>query len=191
MTKMAIRTDADCRSDAPGLLAAGLAQAGCTNHFAGFHIGLCIGNGWIAGRSAVADLDRLADAPLDAAEIAAHYQEVTRSTDPAAEPRSDHILRELQEIMFAYEISILKRADRLTVALARLEALRDEATAMRAPHTHELVRLKETEAMLAAAEIILKASLMRTESRVSHFREDFPDRDDRDWLAWIDAVERD
>lgn len=29
----------------PGLLAAGLAQAGCANHFAGFHIGLCVGNG--------------------------------------------------------------------------------------------------------------------------------------------------
>src|SRR5690606_23333859 len=54
MTKMAIRTDADCRSDVPGLLAAGLAQAGCANHFAGFHIGVCIGTGWIAGESAVA-----------------------------------------------------------------------------------------------------------------------------------------
>ena len=51
MTKMGIRTGADCRSDVPGLLSAGLAQAGCANHFAGFHIGLCVGNGWIAGRS--------------------------------------------------------------------------------------------------------------------------------------------
>ena len=40
MTKMAIRTGPDCRSDVPGLLAAGLAQSGCANHFAGFHIGL-------------------------------------------------------------------------------------------------------------------------------------------------------
>jgi hypothetical protein len=39
MTKMGIRTGADCRSDVPGLLSAGLAQAGCANHFAGFHIG--------------------------------------------------------------------------------------------------------------------------------------------------------
>ena len=51
MTKMGIRTGADCRSDVPGLLSAGLAQAGCANHFAGFHIGLCVGNGWIAGKS--------------------------------------------------------------------------------------------------------------------------------------------
>ena len=42
-----------------------------------------------------------------------------------------------------------------------------------APHTHELVRLKETEAMLLAARFILGASLFRTESRLSHFREDY------------------
>ena len=59
MTKMGMRTGPDCRSDVPALLAAGLAQAGCANHFAGFHIGLCVGNGWIAGRSAIEDLDRL------------------------------------------------------------------------------------------------------------------------------------
>jgi succinate dehydrogenase / fumarate reductase flavoprotein subunit len=26
---------------------------------------------------------------------------------------------------------------------------------------------------------------MRTESRVSHYREDFPDRDDANWLKWV------
>ena len=63
MTKMGVKTGPDCRSDVPGLLAAGLAQAGCANHFAGFHIGLCVGNGWIAGRSAIEDLDRLPRPP--------------------------------------------------------------------------------------------------------------------------------
>src|SRR5260370_33671793 len=45
MTKMGIRTGADCRSDVPGLLAAGLAQAGCANHFGGFPIRLCVRHG--------------------------------------------------------------------------------------------------------------------------------------------------
>ena len=45
--------------------------------------------------------------------------------------------------------------------------------------THELIRLKETESMLLAAEIILQTSLLRTESRLSHFREDFDVRDDK------------
>ena len=53
---------------------------------------------------------------------------------------------------------------------------------------HELVRLKETEAMLLAAQLILGASVYRTESRLGHFREDFPDRDDQDWLVWVDVA---
>src|SRR5262245_15236298 len=139
MTKMAIRTGPDCRSDVPGLLAAGLAQAGCANHFAGFHIGLCVGNGWIAGRSAIADLETLPPPRLDAAEVRALHEEVTRPIDESAEAQSDAVLRELQAIMFAYDVGILKRADRLEQARIALERLAEEFNALAAPHTHELV----------------------------------------------------
>ena len=111
MTKMGIRTGPDCRSDVPGLLAAGLAQAGCANHFAGFHIGLCVGNGWIAGRSAVEDLDRLRRRRSTSAEVRQLYEEVPRPLDRIAQAESDRILRDLQRLMFAYDIGILKNAD--------------------------------------------------------------------------------
>lgn len=186
MTKMAIATGPDCRSDVPGLLAAGLAQAGCANHFAGFHIGLGIGNGWVSGRSAVEDLDHLAPAKLDLAEIEVLHEEALRPLKPTAAEESDRILRDLQAIMFAYDIGILKRADRLQEACRKVERLRREFGGIAAPHVHELVRLKETEAMLLAARFILGASLYRTESRLSHFREDFTERDDAHWLVWVD-----
>jgi hypothetical protein len=66
----------------------------------------------------------------------------------------------------------------------------DKFNALAAPHIHELVRLKETEAMLLAARFILGASLVRTESRLSHFREDYEARDDDNWLVWVDIVEK-
>lgn len=43
--------------------------------------------------------------------------------------------------------------------------------------------------MALAAEIMLRASLTRTESRLSHFREDCDARDDVNWLAWVDVRE--
>jgi succinate dehydrogenase/fumarate reductase flavoprotein subunit len=190
MTKMGIRTGPDCRSDVPGLLAAGLAQAGCANHFAGFHIGLCVGNGWIAGRSAIEDLDRLPPPRLDPVEVRLMHEDVVRPVDELAKAESDLILRELQTIMFAYNIGILKRADRLEQARVAVDALVDKFNALAAPHIHELVRLKETEAMLLAARFILGASLVRTESRLSHFREDYEARDDDNWLVWVDIAEK-
>jgi succinate dehydrogenase/fumarate reductase flavoprotein subunit len=189
MTKMGIRTGPDCRSDVPGLLAAGLAQSGCANHFAGFHIGLCVGNGWVAGRSAIEDLDRLPEPKLDAAEVQALYAETRAPLKDAAAAESDRILRDLQAVMFSYDVGILKRGDRLHEAFDRVSGLAEEFKEIAAPHTHELVRLKETEAMLLAARFMLGASLFRTESRLSHFREDFDARDDDNWLVWVDVSE--
>jgi succinate dehydrogenase/fumarate reductase flavoprotein subunit len=189
MTKMGIRTGADCRSDVPGLLSAGLAQAGCANHFAGFHIGLCVGNGWIAGKSAIEDIERLPAPSLDAAEVRALHAETHAPLKAAASAESDRILRDLQAVMFAYDTGILKREDRLQAAFDRVTALAEEFKNISAPHTHELVRLKETEAMLLAARFILGASLYRTESRLSHFREDHDLRDDANWLVWVDVAE--
>ena len=191
MTKMGIRTGADCRSDVPGLLSAGLAQSGCANHFAGFHIGLCVGNGWIAGRVR----DRGPRPPAGArARCRPRCGRCTprpmRRSRPRPAAESDRILRDLQAVMFAYDIGILKREDRLQRRRSTAcRALSEEFKDIAAPHTHELVRLKETEAMLLAARFILGASLYRTESRLSHFREDHDARDDANWLVWVDVAE--
>lgn len=189
MTKMGVRTGPDCRADVPGLYAAGLAQAGCANHFAGFHIGLCVGNGWIAGKSAVEDLDSTPAPRLDPAQVQHLHAETARRLDATAEAESDRVLRDLQQIMFAYDIGILKQADRLEEARDKVVALAKQAGELNAPHVHELVRLQETEAMLLAAQFILGASLYRTESRLSHFREDYPGRDDDNWLCWVDIAD--
>ena len=77
------------------VLIAGLAQAGCANHFAGFHIGLCVGNGWIAGRSAVQDLDSTPVPKLDTAEVQALHDEANAPLDTSSKAESDRILRAL------------------------------------------------------------------------------------------------
>ncbi|MEE8396459.1 MAG: FAD-binding protein, partial [bacterium] len=187
MTKMGVATDHTCRSDIPGLLAAGLAQAGCANHFAGFHIGMCVGTGWIAGISAVQDLETLPEPVLDSAEIRALYVAGRKPLQPTAKAESDRLLQRLQTLMFRYDVSVWKHEERLKDGLEQLREVREEFEKLLAPDIHELVRLKETEAMVLAAEIILRASLFRTETRMSHFREDFKNRDDDDWLCWVDV----
>jgi hypothetical protein len=48
----------------------------------------------------------------------------------------------------------------------------------------ELWLAHETKNMILNAEIILRSSLFRKESRGTHYREDYPERKDPDWLAW-------
>ena len=56
---------------------------------------------------------------------------------------------------------------------------------LRAADMHELRLAHETANMIVSAEMKLKASIMRTESRCSHYRLDYPDLDDANWRAWI------
>ena len=50
---------------------------------------------------------------------------------------------------------------------------------------HELRLAHETKNMVVSAEMKLKASLMRKESRCSHYRLDYPDVDTENWNVWI------
>ena len=54
----------------------------------------------------------------------------------------------------------------------------------------DLVETLELDNLLIQAQVIIQGALNRTESRGGHAREDFPDRDDENWmkhtLSWID-----
>lgn len=185
MTKMAIKTDSGCGASLPGLFAAGLAQASCATHFAGFHIGACNGTGWIAGRSAAA-LARAVEVPaVSETEAESLKEKILRGFGDAGEKAEDELLFELQKLIFRYDLSILKNDERLSAALGKLRQIEERLAQTKASHTHGFVRLRETEAMLEAAKLIFSASRVRRESRLSHIREDYPKRDDRSWLRWV------
>jgi succinate dehydrogenase / fumarate reductase flavoprotein subunit len=47
---------------------------------------------------------------------------------------------------------------------------------------HEFIQYSDLEGMLHVSEAIVEGALVRKESRGSHFRVDFPKRDDEHWL---------
>ncbi len=185
MTKMAIRTDSGCRASLPGLFAAGLAQASCATHFAGFHIGACNGTGWIAGRNAAALAQEVEAPAVNEVEVESLKQKIFGGFGDAKERGEDELLFELQKLIFRYDLSILKSEERLCAALGELGRIEERLNRTKASHAHSFVRLRETEAMIHAAKLIFSASRVRHESRLSHIREDYPKRDDRNWLRWV------
>ena len=52
---------------------------------------------------------------------------------------------------------------------------------------HELTRCLGIANALLFLELVPRCAVMRTESRGSHFREDYPERDDAEWLKWVIA----
>lgn len=92
----------------------------------------------------------------------------------------------LQGVMIPNFVLYIKKERILQGALAYVEELREHHVPMLiAGDLHQLRLAHETENMIITAEMKLKASLMRKESRCSHYRLDYPDIDYENWQAWI------
>jgi succinate dehydrogenase/fumarate reductase flavoprotein subunit len=148
---------------------------------------LCSGTafGYWAGESAGEYATLQKPVRMEENEIAALKKELYSPLGKAGREPFE-LLVEVQKTLFKVDVLILKNETALKRALSRIEQLRDEwIPELGARDVHYLMRLKEVRNMTLIAELILKASLMRTESRASHFREDYPVRNDKDWLKWI------
>ena len=96
----------------------------------------------------------------------------------------------LQNITKPYFMLFIKHGKRMEAALTLVEFMKDHlAPKLFAKDPHELRLAHETKNMILNAEIKLRSSLFRTESRGWFYREDYPRRDDPNWLAWIKLKE--
>lgn len=92
---------------------------------------------------------------------------------------------EMQQIMDMHG-GMFRNESMLADGLEKLQQLKDEAAALNSTSllwNNELVTLLEYENLLPQAEATLFAALQRSESRGSHFRDDYLERDDANWQA--------
>ncbi|MDP2917701.1 MAG: FAD-binding protein [Dehalococcoidia bacterium] len=67
------------------------------------------------------------------------------------------------------------------------EAKAEKLPGISARDYHELARVLGLANELLYVELLARCALLRTESRGSHYREDYPQRDDVNWLKWVIA----
>jgi succinate dehydrogenase/fumarate reductase flavoprotein subunit len=91
----------------------------------------------------------------------------------------------LQDLIAPMKYNLRRNKERLEEVLAKLDGLKEKLPALQAKNFHYLSKCHEVQSMALCAEITFRAALMRSESRGFHFREDFPERDDKNWLKWI------
>ena len=87
--------------------------------------------------------------------------------------------------MAPMKYNLRRSKERLEEALANLNELDNKLPALQAKDFHYLGKCHEVYSMALSAKLTYTAALMRSESRGFHFREDYPDRDDKNWLKWI------
>ena len=105
---------------------------------------------------------------------------------PAPDPRTPGLVSgavrgELQEAMTAYA-GVLRSASGLAEASVLLDKLTGNASTAVDQESWETTNLLTVSAALAAA------AALREETRGSHWRDDFPDRDDAQWSGHFDTV---
>jgi succinate dehydrogenase/fumarate reductase flavoprotein subunit len=96
------------------------------------------------------------------------------------------VTQALHGVTVPYYFLDIKHEKRLQAALTVVEFLKSHLVPkLMAKDAHEWRMAHETKNLVLIAEMRLRASLFRTESRGNHFREDYPRRDDPKWLAWV------
>ena len=184
-----LRIDIQGRTALPGLWAAGGACSNCWTNGAGSQAGLGVQSAAITGFVAGEDAGAYAvDNPRHEVDPAYAEQVIARVLAPmgrAGDVDAAEVTYQVHEAIVPMKYNRIRQADRIKEALGILEEARQKLQRVGAPDFHDLARYHSAESMLMAAEFTYRAALTREESRAQHFREDYPDRDDENWLKWI------
>jgi len=179
-----------CESTIPGLYAAGDAlgsyMAGAIYTQIGSSLAGSAVQGAIAGEAAAAYSTGVELPIIGKQTLTRIREEMLAPLEKEAGYSPAWVTQTLQGIMIPNFVLYIKKEKLLQGALAYIEELRDHHMGMlRAADFHELRLAHETANMILSAEMKLRASLMRKESRCSHFRLDYPELDETNWRAWI------
>ena len=111
------------------------------------------------------------------ADIRAWDRPPSEEGDPAA------IRSELQRTMWE-NAGPLRSEERLETSLEDLEAIkRDRLPNLHARTPFEVKAALETETLVEVGELVVRSACFRTESRGCHFRTDYPNTDQENWIC--------
>lgn len=186
-----IRINLDCEAGIPGLFAAGqvtFAVNDCISKGeAATGLVDAVFRGKIAGRNAAA-YSRSASRADTPEEIASSsVSKISEHFQTGEGPSGVSVMRRLQSIMWK-GVGIIKNESGLQDALLQVVEIRDREfpkIRMRMKHGKfniELLEIIELRHMLVVAEMIIRSSIARKESRNRFHRSDYPEKDDEHYL---------
>ena len=127
----------------------------------------------------------VADSDKDDIDLALHN--LNKLNESSAGYEVSVVKKELQEVMQNY-FGVFRRGDYMDKGVSALEEIREKIENLHlkdksAAFNTNRVEAIELQNLFEVAEATAISSLQRTESRGAHAREDYPDRDDENWLC--------
>jgi succinate dehydrogenase / fumarate reductase flavoprotein subunit len=189
-TDQAARVVTDDRNTVlPGLYAAG--ECACVSVHGANRLGTnSLLDILVFGRRAGRDMARFAR-EADLPELPADPSGPVRSELEALRSRREgephaRIRRELADVMMD-DVGVFRTDESLRRAQGTVRDLKERYRRARvqdggSSFNQDVLEVRETGYLLDCAEVTVAAALARQESRGAHYREDFPERDDTNWL---------
>jgi len=182
-----INIDEGCQTDLEGLYAAGEACAGVhgANRLGGNAISEILVFGTIAGENAARRaLSVKAPLPIDQAQLSLELERLSRLALARGGEHVSEIRQSLKHTMW-YKAGVVRSEQSLGEAVKEIASLSERWGSVSVNTYHELSEALQLQAMLAVSEMICRAARRRTESRGAHYRIDYPDENNSDWLKNI------
>lgn len=179
-----IRTDEFGATSIDGLYAVGEAAGGVhgANRLANNAFTECYVMGKRSGEhAAVYSQTRSNGASVSLQLIQDHLGQLEQRTQAASGLKDQTEVRRTLRHCLWDQVGVIRTADALHTALETIRGLGPRAMACRGDRPATMVKCLELDNLILTSEAIALASLYREESRGTHYREDFPDRDDAAW----------
>jgi succinate dehydrogenase/fumarate reductase flavoprotein subunit len=185
-----VEIDEKATTSLPGLFAAGEVTWGIhgANRLGGNALTECAVFGLIGGRSAaeyVRAKDQLQGPPdLFSENFMKKWERKVRTylrRKRGTFDQSKDLLKDLKDLAWKYA-SPVREEESLKEGLDQLASIENRIEEVYPATLKDLFKKRDLENVALLLRAILKGSLLRTESRGSFFRKDFPDQDDTNWL---------
>lgn len=188
-----LRVDLDSKTTVGRLWAAGDASSlGCgwmgsrsSGTFPSLGIPFALVSGSQGGVYAGRFAKEAPELPIDNSKVKRRVEELLAPLKREKGYTHHDLSYKIHEAVVPMRLNFFRSADGIQEALAILGSAQEMLTQCVAKDTHQLVKISEADAMAISGEITYRAALMRTETRGTHRRMDFPERDDLSWLKWI------
>jgi fumarate reductase (CoM/CoB) subunit A len=178
-----VKVDENGETGIDGLYAAGEVCGGIhgANRLGGNALTETFVFGAVAGGRAAARASKMDQISAPRSEIAAEVERLTELGSHKGRENIEQLRQSLKQTMWD-KVGVIRNGQSLDDALGEIIALREQLRTVSLTDYRQLAQAIKLASMLTVSEMVCRAALTRTESRGAHYRDDYPEEDNEQWL---------